>query len=124
MQDQTTNNWWLNVDNTDIGYFPAALFPNLPSAEQVGWGGRTTTTPGTPNPPMGSGVFPDMNLHQSCYFKWISYKNVTGKFHDTEEFMAKSFTDSPDCYGVQWYGHEKNVGTVLEFGGPGGQCNN
>jgi hypothetical protein len=36
MQDEKTKNWWLLVQETPIGYFPAHLFSNLVTANTVG----------------------------------------------------------------------------------------
>lgn len=58
VQDEK-GNWWLHVVDKDIGYFPAALFSNLPTADKVGWGGFTVTPTNALSPPMGSGHFPN-----------------------------------------------------------------
>lgn len=111
------------MENTNIGYFPAKLFTNLEKANQVGWGGRTTTPPGTPSPPMGSGVFPDENTHGASYFRWVSFKNRT-VFSDTPDYLTEAFTDNGACYRAKFYGYIKKIGSILQFGGPGGKCDN
>ncbi|XP_057437943.1 uncharacterized protein LOC130730072 [Lotus japonicus] len=123
-QDPDTKSWWLNVENTNIGYFPTELFTNLALyAKQVGWGGRTTHA-GIPSPPMGSGVFPDMDTRGASYFRWVSFKNGT-RYYDTPDYLTKAFTDNDDCYRAKFYGYEKNnIGSILQFGGLGGKCDN
>lgn len=123
-QDIVTRNWVLNFNGIDIGYFPADLFTNLASANQVGWGGSTTTPAGTPSPPMGSGLLPNHKTHSACYFRWVSYKNENQIFYDTRDNVTEAFTDKPNCYGAKFYGYEKDIGSILQFGGPGGQCDN
>ncbi|KAJ1391140.1 hypothetical protein SESBI_36902 [Sesbania bispinosa] len=90
-------------------------------ADQVGWGGRTTTPTGTPNPTMGSGYFPDDNFVHACYFINVAYQNASRKYYGPETYQTESFTDVPKCYGVVYYGDQRRqVGYCLQFGGPGG----
>ncbi|XP_024640737.2 uncharacterized protein [Medicago truncatula] len=122
-QDPTTKNWWLSNENEHIGYYPASLFSNLPYADQVGWGGRTTTSVGAPNPPMGSGLFPDNIFTHACYFKNVTYRNKFGQSFGPPDVLTKAFFDEPHCYSAEYYGDEdKLVGYSLQFGGPGGEC--
>ncbi|RDX64469.1 hypothetical protein CR513_56972, partial [Mucuna pruriens] len=124
-QDPLTRNWWLHIQNIGIGYFPAALFPNLDSANQVGWGGRTKTPPGTPSPPMGSGHFPDNNFFHSCYFKSVSVQNSTKINYGPGVYKIEKYSDKPNCFGAVYSGDQGNaVGPSLQFGGPGGNCGN
>ncbi|KAK7276258.1 hypothetical protein RIF29_17396 [Crotalaria pallida] len=125
VQDVNTENWWLNIDFVPVGYFPKALFSNLVSADEVGWGGTTTTPAGTRAPPMGSGLFPDDNFVHACYFKNVSYQNQFREDIGPYEKRANlfTFTDKPKCYDVQYYGDQGGeVGYSLQFGGPGGDC--
>ncbi|KAJ1391143.1 hypothetical protein SESBI_36905 [Sesbania bispinosa] len=125
LQDENTKNWFVYMVNRTVGYFPAALFSNMAIADQVGWGGRTTTPTGTPNPTMGSGYFPDDNFVHACYFVNVAYQNASRKYYGPETYWAESFTDVPKCYGVEYYGDQgRQVGYSLQFGGPGGDCTN
>ncbi|XP_061374669.1 protein neprosin-like [Gastrolobium bilobum] len=124
-QDARTKNWWLIMENANVGYFPADLFFNLTTADQVGWGGRTTTAAGTPSPPMGSGYFPDENYIHACYFIGVKYQNASRQDYEPENYLTETFTDKPDCFGVEYYGYEDTeLGYALQFGGPGGACFN
>ncbi|XP_061374670.1 protein neprosin-like [Gastrolobium bilobum] len=121
-QDPVTKNWWLNLENKNVGYFPAALFSNLTSADQVGWGGRTTTTGGAPSPPMGSGYFPDGDFVHACYFKNVTFRNASRQDDGPPEYLAEPYTDKPDCFGVKYYGYVNDFfNYALQFGGPGGE---
>ncbi|XP_029128537.1 uncharacterized protein LOC109810158 [Cajanus cajan] len=126
-QDPGTKNWWLELDGKYVGYFPAKLFSNLASADGVGWGGRTRTPPGTPSPPMGSGHFPDSydNRDHACYFRFVSFRDALGD-EGPDRKQVKLFTDNSNCYDVEYYGYvpHLHVGHFLQFGGPGGNCDN
>ncbi|XP_058753263.1 protein neprosin-like, partial [Vicia villosa] len=123
VQDQRTKNWWININGQAIGYYPQALFNNLKTANQVGWGGATIAI-GAPSPQMGSGSFPDRNYEHTCYFRNIGYQNQTNSvYQGPDEYSARVFHDVPQCFGVAYYGQERNpYGYSLQFGGPGGRC--
>ncbi|KAK7276257.1 hypothetical protein RIF29_17395 [Crotalaria pallida] len=126
-QDAKTKNWWLYYMGTPLGYYPSELFTNLTSADQVGWGGKTTTAVGTPTPPMGSGLFPDGNLVHASYFRNVAIQNQSRVDYGPQKdgSLLKTFTDKPKCFGVQYYGDQGgDVGYSLQFGGPGGDCDN
>nr|AFK41812.1 unknown [Lotus japonicus] len=123
-QDNITKNWWVIINDINIGYFPAALFSNLNSASLLGWGGRTTTPHGTPSPPMGSGQFPDDHFSDGCYFKRISYQDESSEHYEPDDYLIRTFTDKPNCFGAKYYGHWEQVEYSLIFGGPGGECGN
>lgn len=124
-QDPITKSWWLSLESTTIGYFPIALFSNMASAQQGGWGGKTHAPPGAPSPPMGSGYFPDDNLVHACYFRQVSFKNGSIQDYGPEEYHVHTNTDNPSCFGVEYYGDQgRQAGYSLQFGGPGGNCDN
>lgn len=126
-QDPKTKNWWLNLQRKDdkwvnIGYYPAKLFWNMSSADQVGWGGRTVTLSGTPSPEMGSGYFPDPNFGRACYFRSVSFQNGKRTDLGPQKDMVSKFVDRSICFNAEFYGHGRTHGYYLEFGGPGGKC--
>jgi hypothetical protein len=125
MQDEKTKNWWLLVQETPIGYFPAHLFSNLVAANTVGWGGLAATPTGT-SPPMGSGLFPDKSYIHACYFRYISYQNKDRKKATPAEDLTRKILNAPaKCYAIDYYEYDgKEAGHALEFGGPGGYCGN
>ncbi|CAJ1972790.1 unnamed protein product [Sphenostylis stenocarpa] len=123
IQDSSTKNWWLIIGGVDIGYFPAALFSNMSSADEVGWGGRTLTPRGSPSPPMGSGHFPDKTFSHASFFRMISFQDASRQSYGPSEHQLQYFIDNPTCYGLSYYGNLKgNAGYSFEFGGPGGNC--
>ncbi|XP_027187913.1 protein neprosin-like [Cicer arietinum] len=124
IQDPITKDWWVTSENENLGYFPASLFSNMTSADQVGWGGRATTTSGAPGPPMGSGYFPDDIFDHASYFRYITYQNNSRKNFSPDKFLIQRFTDKPQCYNAKFYANQgKEIGpAALQFGGPGGNC--
>ncbi|XP_004488864.3 protein neprosin-like [Cicer arietinum] len=124
IQEKTTKHWWLTVADELVGYFPQQLFSNLASAEQVGWGGLTVTSPGSSSPPMGSGHFPDRDFVHACYFRNISFRNESRQDYGPEVKFTRPYNDaSSKCYDIDYYGNLRGeFGYALQFGGPGGYC--
>ncbi|CAK8531945.1 unnamed protein product [Lathyrus sativus] len=123
VQDERSKNWWITINGKAVGYYPQALFNNLKTADQVGWGGATIAM-GAPSPQMGSGFFPDRNFGHACYFKNIGYKNKTNSaYYGPDEYLTDIYRDVPSCFGVDYYGKQNSpYGYSLQFGGPGGRC--
>lgn len=124
IQDPKTNNWWLTNENERIGYFPASLFTNLSSADQVGWGGRTTSTSAL-SPPMGSGFFPNKVFDHAGYFIQVTFHNGSRKDYGPSPYLTNDYSDKLKCYSAEYYGDlGGEIGCSLQFGGPGGSCGN
>ncbi|KAK7256947.1 hypothetical protein RIF29_30563 [Crotalaria pallida] len=123
--DPTTNNWWVRLQETDLGYFPAALFSDMSSANEGGWYGKTMTVVGNPSPPMGSGHLPDNNIRHSCYIRQMAFQDQSRGDIGPEFQLVSIYRDNPSCYDVQYDGYEdKSLGYAMLFGGPGGYCGN
>ncbi|CAL0303635.1 unnamed protein product [Lupinus luteus] len=122
--DPETNNWWVRLENKNLGYYPGILFSNLAYAKLGGWTGMTSTPRGIPSPPMGSGHFPDNNLLRSCYIRQMKFQTDTRKnLGPTNYQYAVASTDNPNCFGVQYQGYNDDIqGYAMLFGGPGGNC--
>ncbi|XP_012575261.3 protein neprosin-like [Cicer arietinum] len=125
-QDEKTKNWWLTVANKNIGYFPASLFTNLATGGLVGLGGQTATHVGVPSPSMGSGHFPDDDFVHTCYFRNVAYQNASRHFSGPPEYLIEKFNDAPkNCYQIRYNDDFPSpIGHALQFGGPGGNCDN
>ncbi|CAL5189962.1 unnamed protein product [Lathyrus oleraceus] len=122
-QDLETKNWWLNLQDEMLGYFPASLFSDLNYAGEVGWGGRTSTSLSSPSPPMGSGVFPDNVYNHASYFTHVSFQINSTERLEPETYTVKTFNDKPDCFFAEYYGLlDEEFRYSLQFGGPGGNC--
>jgi len=98
----------------------------LTYANQVGWGGRTTST-GALSPPMGSGFFPNQVFDHASYFIHMTYQNGSRKDYGPgpKDYFTRTYSDKPKCYSAEYYGDlAGEVGYSLQFGGPGGSCEN
>ncbi|XLR59300.1 hypothetical protein S83_009972 [Arachis hypogaea] len=123
LQDSETKNWWLVAQNRHIGYFPAALFSNLSTANRIGWGGRVSGVMKGQSPPMGSGHFPDGDLTHACFIRKISYVVSDGSTQEPVQDVPKLGGDNPQCYGLKYFGFlDPQNRFTLQFGGPGGSC--
>jgi hypothetical protein len=72
---------------------------------------------------MGSGYFPDDVFNHACYFKNIIYQNDSRESYGLGQFLTKTISDKPNCYSAQYYGDKGgDIGYSLQFGGPGGKC--
>ncbi|CAK8537996.1 unnamed protein product [Lathyrus sativus] len=122
VQNRETKNWWVTFENDMIGYFPASLFPNTPFL-QVGWGGRTSNTQGGPSPPMGSGRFPiDDKYNHASYFIRIQFQ-YSSTNTSPENSLIQILSDKPNCFYAKYFDRNfEDFGYSLQFGGPGGNC--
>ncbi|XP_019450590.1 PREDICTED: uncharacterized protein LOC109352865 [Lupinus angustifolius] len=77
--DPETNNWWVRLNNRNLGYYPEILFSNLAFKNLGGWIGMIWTLAGIPSPPIGSGNFPDNNLYRSCFIRQMKFQTDTKK---------------------------------------------
>ncbi|KAL2317259.1 hypothetical protein Fmac_031135 [Flemingia macrophylla] len=122
-QDEGTKNWWISLENENIGYFPATLFSNMSSADLAGWGGATGTPRGTTSPQMGSGYFPDGNPKHASYFRKVAFLNRSRLSHEPRKYWTYTFNDKSDCFQAVFYGYQGlDYRYCLHFGGPGGNC--
>ncbi|CAJ2633856.1 unnamed protein product [Trifolium pratense] len=123
-KDRTTHNWWLTVADKTIGYFPAALFPNMVEPSGLGWGGSTLSPMGTSSPSMGSGHLPDKDFVHASYFRDIGIQvDDSGNYNQPSgDKYVDADADAASCYNVEYYGDQgEEFGYSLQFGGPG--CN-
>ncbi|KAK8678728.1 hypothetical protein V6N13_144215 [Hibiscus sabdariffa] len=119
-KDKKSGNWWLRVNEIDLGYWPSSIFKKLSDrADIVSWGGeivnsglqgRHTSTQ------MGSGHFPSEGYRKASYIRNIRYVDESGAIHDVQNVF--SFVTKPECYGLQ-RGDIPNYGTHFFYGGPG-----
>ncbi|XP_002985014.2 uncharacterized protein LOC9648939 [Selaginella moellendorffii] len=100
-QDDSSKNWWLQIDGESIGYWPASLFQSLQNgAETLEAGGevcydkesgvRHTKTG------MGSGEFPSQGYLKAAYQRRIQYLDSNGVMQPA--IGMKSGAEVPKCY--------------------------
>ncbi|WJX64848.1 hypothetical protein P8452_49581 [Trifolium repens] len=126
-QDKPYGNWVLRLVDRDIGHFPKVIFSDFESADEVGWGGSTSTPAGVASPPMGSGDFPNDDFIYGAYFREVGFRDnaYNGIDHGPYKNFIDTYNDGVGCYGVAFYGDQGGkVGYSLMFGGTGGNCSN
>ncbi|CAN0878090.1 hypothetical protein LINGRAHAP2_LOCUS12282 [Linum grandiflorum] len=119
--DLKTNNWWLNVQGTDIGYWPGELLPNMmTSAKLIEWGGKVINT----NPKgihtttqMGSGHFPSEGIGKAAWFSNLEYADEQLNFKDAGPIAAAATRNK--CYDIKVLDSNTKFGTCFLYGGPG-----
>ncbi|CAN6453095.1 unnamed protein product [Victoria cruziana] len=122
LRDQKTGNWWLNIQNEWIGYWPKTIFTSLASgATLLEWGGEifTPTTGVHTATEMGSGHFPSEGGDGiSASFNKLIYVDQTYKVWTPATVTTAA--SRPKCYNI---GVAGNVGAkrgyTFFFGGPG-----
>ncbi|CAN1237737.1 hypothetical protein LINGRAPRIM_LOCUS1958 [Linum grandiflorum] len=120
-KDFKTGNWWLKIQGTDVGYWPAELLPNFKrSAREIQWGGKVSNT--KPKgfhtaTQMGSGHFPNEGFGKAAWFKNLEYVDDKGSFQDVRFIQRVAWEDN--CYDVEVQDWDNNYGTHFLYGGPG-----
>lgn len=118
-QDRNNDNWWFNLGDKPVGYWPGSLFSNMKAwANLVQWGGQVwNSKPGGrhTSTQMGSGHFASERKRKAAYFDQCSYldtKNVYwGALHSPKG------SSNPSCYSIEQLSF---VHTGFFYGGPGG----
>jgi Neprosin len=122
-------NWWVRVNGTWIGYYPASLYSisGLRSqADMVAWGGEVVDSDdhaGTTATDMGNGHWPYEGWQKCAYMTNLLYQSATSG--TMARYDATTWASHPKCYGVE--GHFNNTGSwgsYFWWGGSGknSQC--
>ncbi|RCV38373.1 hypothetical protein SETIT_8G136900v2 [Setaria italica] len=117
-KDPKGGNWWLQVGNHILGYWPSSIFSYLSdSASSVEWGGEVySPDAGQTSTEMGSGHFPEEGFGKASYIKNIQVVDSSNnlKFPNGVVLIA----ERSSCYKVQ-NGANSDWGTYIYYGGPG-----
>ncbi|KAK1308722.1 hypothetical protein QJS10_CPA09g00786 [Acorus calamus] len=118
-RDQKTGNWWLNIGENTIGYWPGSLFTSLNNcATTISWGGAALSL--GPKPPMGSGHFPDEGFGRAATVKNIQVQTAIGKEVGVQPNELSPSIIFYNCYRVGDPTFEVATdGLQFYFGGPG-----
>ncbi|MFI5091454.1 MAG: neprosin family prolyl endopeptidase, partial [Terriglobales bacterium] len=124
-RDPASQNWWLKLNNTWVGYYPNSLFNDTGLAnfsDKIDFGGEIvndavggvhTSTQ------MGSGHFPGEGWQHAAYIKRIQYWDTAGNGYNagglTPDVTDNSFYDLALSSST-----DTNWSTYFYFGGPGG----
>ncbi|QCE01194.1 hypothetical protein DEO72_LG7g2488 [Vigna unguiculata] len=124
---QVNKNIYLGGPFSRVSTYGGQTFELSISITQVnkGWGGRTKVDISHSSPAMGSGHFPDKISNHACYFRSMLIQDSSRNDFAPKIDQTVSFTDNSKCYGVDYYGDQGgDFGSVVQFGGPGGDCEN
>ncbi|KAI3925124.1 hypothetical protein MKW98_009774 [Papaver atlanticum] len=120
-KDQNSGNWWVQLQDISLGYYPSSIFTLLSkTSDRVEFGGeiyngryngRHTTTQ------MGNGHFPsEGGLGISSYFSHVQVINENNEAKDPED--VKTYISNPDCYDLKVDKKHTN-GYGFYYGGSG-----
>ncbi|RZC46123.1 hypothetical protein C5167_039071 [Papaver somniferum] len=103
-KDQSSGNWWVQLQGISVGYYPSALFTELSrSATKVEWRGEIVNLKNKgqhTSTQMGSGHFPsEGGLKTSSYFNRVQVFDENNMIKDPENFRTKS--TNPNCYNLK-----------------------
>ncbi|XP_022714534.1 uncharacterized protein LOC111274163 [Durio zibethinus] len=119
-KDKQSGNWWLTIQQIDVGYWPGSIFSTLSDrADRLSWGGEIVNLQSQGHhtyTQMGSGHFPRERYTQASYIRNLRYTNESGFMKDVENVLP--YVTRPECYDLQMGGMQ-NFGTHFFFGGPG-----
>ncbi|XP_026440597.1 uncharacterized protein LOC113339565 [Papaver somniferum] len=121
-QDQSTGNWWVQYQGSEVGYYPPSLFKQLSikgTAVHIGGlifntrnQGRHTATQ------MGSGHLPsEGKFGVSSYFSQVKVIDGNNIARDPKTVVV--YQTNPNCYGLSVDHHQHLQGYGFFYGGPG-----
>ncbi|CAN0878096.1 hypothetical protein LINGRAHAP2_LOCUS12288 [Linum grandiflorum] len=120
-KDFKSGNWWLNIQGTQVGYWPVELFTNLKtSAQLLEWGGRVINTNANGNhttTQMGSGSLPGEGWGKAAFIHHLEFADENGVFTSVDNFTGQA--TRPECYDVLVQDWIKDFGSNFLYGGNG-----
>ncbi|MCD7460861.1 hypothetical protein HAX54_044624 [Datura stramonium] len=125
-QDTANGNWWvmLGEDYTQVGFWPKGIFTTLQvHALGAKYGGIAYSPQGIPEPPMGSGLFPNKNFLENAYFRKCSFMCVINdklQTYSLDQIRTYTFESNINFYRLQDFRDQGDVlGHLIIYGGPG-----
>ncbi|KAF9666305.1 hypothetical protein SADUNF_Sadunf16G0215800 [Salix dunnii] len=119
-KDPGDGNWWLQIGDQVLGYWPFSLFSHLKdSATMIEWGGEivdSKTSGQHTATGMGSGHFPREGFGKASYFRNIQIVDGFNKL--MEPAQLATFTSQSSCYDIRT-DHGRAWKTYFYYGGPG-----
>ncbi|PON75646.1 hypothetical protein TorRG33x02_244950 [Trema orientale] len=121
-KNKESGNWWLQLQNQVLGYWPGSIFTTLAdSSDAINFGGEIINDEAdghhTPTQ-MGSGHFPSEGYGKASFFGNLQYMDSNGVFKDPEKLIP--YVTKPLCYDLQVRDEKTSAsGTYFYFGGPG-----
>ncbi|KAA8522692.1 hypothetical protein F0562_009146 [Nyssa sinensis] len=126
-KDKSSGNWWLQVQNVTLGYWPSSIFTGLANtASQIQWGGEIINRRSFGHhtaTQMGSGHFPNEGYGKSSFFHNLRYVDNSNTLRDPQQL--RPYVSDPTCYNLYLkQNNPSDSGTYFYYGGPGysAQC--
>lgn len=121
-------NWWVRVNGTWIGYYPASLYSTSglrSQAARLDWGGEVVdggNHDGTTRTDMGNGHWPYEGWQHCAFMSNLRYQSSTrGGMSD---FNGSSRAEFPDCYDIETHMNSgTDWGSHFWWGGSGKNAN-
>ncbi|MQL97674.1 hypothetical protein Taro_030377 [Colocasia esculenta] len=120
--DKTTGNWWLRLQDIEMGYWPKELIPSLEGGADVLTAGgeiyNSRSNEKHTGTQMGSDHFSSEGFKRSSFLKNVQVLDSSYSYSVPEKPIATA--ESPNCYDIQ-VGKEKDGswGYFFFYGGPG-----
>ncbi len=98
-------NWWVRVNGTWIGYYPASLYNTnglRSQADRLDWGGEIVDSAahsGTTETDMGNGHWPYEGWQHCAYMNNLRYQSTTGG--SMADYNGTAHAEAPACYGIE-----------------------
>ncbi|KAI3883505.1 hypothetical protein MKX03_010518 [Papaver bracteatum] len=120
-KEQNSGNWWIQVQDILVGYYPSSLFTQLSNTStRIDFGGEITNKRSKgqhTSTQMGSGHFPsEGGLGISSYFIHIQIIDEHNEAKDPSD--VKTYVTNPNFYDLQIDNKHTN-GYGFYYGGPG-----
>jgi hypothetical protein len=121
-------NWWVKVNGTWIGYYPASLYSTTglrSQASRLDWGGEVVDSAdhaGTTDTDMGNGHWPYEGWQHCAYMNNLRYQSTTsGAMSD---YNGSAASEYPACYGIDAHMQSgSSWGSYFWWGGSGRNAN-
>jgi len=121
-------NWWVKVNGTWIGYYPASLYSTSglrDHADRLDWGGEVVDSAdhaGTTDTDMGNGHWPYEGWQRCAFMNNLRYQSTTsGAMSD---YNGSAAAEYPACYGIESHMQSgSNWDSYFWWGGSGRNAN-
>ena len=117
-------NWWLRVNGTWIGYYPASLYSTTglrSQADRLDWGGEIVDSgahPGTTETDMGNGHWPYEGWQHCAYMNNLRYQSATNG--TMTDYNGTGVAPMPNCYDIETHMNSgTSWGSYFWWGGSG-----
>ncbi|XP_028082214.1 uncharacterized protein LOC114283553 [Camellia sinensis] len=121
-KDNNSGNWWLQLQDVVLGYWPGSIFTGLAeSSTTVEWGGEIINSRSAQHhttTQMGSGHFPFERYGKSSFF--YNLKVIDNSNTQQDPASLQPYVTDSACYDLHVEENRNtDLGTYFYYGGPG-----